>query len=395
MSKNPKLLSLLLKQTTKNSSSLMTGERDPNGVLFVHEFDSDGKIVEVIDGVDASWIFSSTTTSTSQRYDLTNPEGEIIAYSNIGRVFTTTLLSGDIITKTTTYNNHGELLTQSDNTLDDQLEVYGNNTYTYNDDGYLTQKTTPEGTTSYSYGTLGELLSVTTPTKNITYLHDANNQRVAKLVDGNIVEKYLWEDLITLLAIYDANDNLVQRFEYVDGRMPISMTSNSQKYYLHYNQVGTLKAVSNQQHQIVKQLTYDTYGNILNDTNASFKVPFRFAGGLYDADTKLIRFGYRDYDAHTGKWTAKDPIDFGGEDTNLYGYVLGDPVNLIDPTGEIWWLAVMWMLTFGAGLSDICNGKDPSQTRPMQQPQHHQKTKPTKKNQKKKKQFPKKGRKWP
>ena len=23
----------------------MTGERDPNGVLFVHEFDSDGRIV--------------------------------------------------------------------------------------------------------------------------------------------------------------------------------------------------------------------------------------------------------------------------------------------------------------------------------------------------------------
>jgi RHS repeat-associated protein len=64
-----------------------------------------------------------------------------------------------------------------------------------------------------------------------------------------------------------------------------------------------------------------------------FKVPFGFAGGLYDTDTKLTHFGYREYDAYTGKWTAKDPILFRGSLSNLYGYVLNDPVNFIDPSG--------------------------------------------------------------
>ena len=45
------------------------------------------------------------------------------------------------------------------------------------------------------------------------------------------------------------------------------------------------------------------------------------------------RFGYRDYDPDIGRWTAKDPIFFAGGDTDLYGYVLNDPVNLIDPLG--------------------------------------------------------------
>jgi RHS repeat-associated protein len=54
---------------------------------------------------------------------------------------------------------------------------------------------------------------------------------------------------------------------------------------------------------------------------------------LYDADTKLIRFGARDYDPQTGRWTAKDPILFEAGNTNLYGYVLNDPLNLIDPLG--------------------------------------------------------------
>ena len=102
---------------------------------------------------------------------------------------------------------------------------------------------------------------------------------------------------------------------------------------MHYDQVGSLRAVSDNTNTIIKEITYDSFGNITNDTNPSFKVPFGFAGGLYDEDTGLTRFGYRDYDAYTGKWTAKDPIDFSGGDSNLYGYVLGDPVNGYDSDG--------------------------------------------------------------
>ncbi len=107
--------------------------------------------------------------------------------------------------------------------------------------------------------------------------------------------------------------NLVQRFEYADSRMPVSMTTaDSTKYYLHYDQVGSLRAISDTNHNIVKEIVYDTFGNILTDSNPDFKVSFGFASGLYDQDTKLTRFGYRDYDAYTGKWTAKDPIGFDG-----------------------------------------------------------------------------------
>ena len=54
---------------------------------------------------------------------------------------------------------------------------------------------------------------------------------------------------------------------------------------------------------------------------------------LYDEDTKLSRFGYRDYDSYIAKWTAKDPIDFSGGDSNLYSYVMNDGVNFVDPSG--------------------------------------------------------------
>src|SRR5207245_419046 len=41
----------------------------------------------------------------------------------------------------------------------------------------------------------------------------------------------------------------------------------------------------------------------------------------------------RDYDPETGRWTAKDPILFGGLQANLYSYPNGDPINASDPEG--------------------------------------------------------------
>jgi hypothetical protein len=82
------------------------------------------------------------------------------------------------------------------------------------------------------------------------------------------------------------------------------------------------------------------------------------ASGLYSKFTKSAATNYREnfrnyfepkgilrnrrsdrcgrvsqYDASTGRWLSKDPILFDGGDTNLYGYVLNDPINFIDPEG--------------------------------------------------------------
>jgi murein DD-endopeptidase MepM/ murein hydrolase activator NlpD len=50
---------------------------------------------------------------------------------------------------------------------------------------------------------------------------------------------------------------------------------------------------------VIKAIDYDSFGNVISDSNEGFEIPFGFAGG----------------------------------DTNLYGYVTSDPVNFVDPTG--------------------------------------------------------------
>jgi len=133
--------------------------------------------------------------------------------------------------------------------------------------------------------------------------------------------------------VYDGGDNLLMRFLYADSRMPVAMEKGASVYYLSYDQVGSLRLVADGSGNVVKRIDYDSFGNIITDTNAFFDIPFGFAGGLHDRDTGLVRFGFRDYDPDTARWAAKDPIGFWGGQVDLYGYCLNDPVNWVDPWG--------------------------------------------------------------
>jgi len=61
----------------------------------------------------------------------------------------------------------------------------------------------------------------------IEYVHDPLGRRIAKKVNGTITEKYLWQGLTRLLAVYDGSDNLLMRFQFADGRMPFAMTAGA------------------------------------------------------------------------------------------------------------------------------------------------------------------------
>ncbi|MDR3177558.1 MAG: hypothetical protein LBT96_01105 [Campylobacteraceae bacterium] len=231
-------------------------------------------------------------------------------------------------------NNNIKTVKQGTYDIDDRTQIFDNTNYVYNQDGYLISKINAEETTSYAYDTLGNLKEVILPNNTkITYAYNANNQRTAKLINDQVQEKYLWLDLTTLLAVYDKNSNLIQRYYYSNDRVPYKVKYLGQIYYLSYNHQGTLKQVTDTNGQNVKSMIYSAYGDTIEDTNPNLNIPFGFAGGLYDKDTKLIKFGYRDHDPNIGKWITKDPIRFDGGDSNLYNYVVNDPVNGVDPWG--------------------------------------------------------------
>jgi YD repeat-containing protein len=128
---------------------------------------------------------------------------------------------------------------------EDLLHTAGDAASQYDLDGFLTSKTDSAGTTGYTYSSRGELLKAVLPDgKIIEYVHDPLGRRIAKKVNGAITEKYLWQGLTRLLAVYDGNNNLLMRFQYADGRVPVAMIKGGNTYYLGYDQVGSLRVVT-------------------------------------------------------------------------------------------------------------------------------------------------------
>ncbi len=168
------------------------------------------------------------------------------------------------------------------------------------------------------------------------------------------------------MAKLDASGNVVQQYVYGTGmNVPDTIWQEGTTYALIRDHIGSVRLVVNgDSGEIVQRMDYDEFGNVTLDTHPGFQ-PFGFAGGLYDPDTALVHFNARDYNPRIGRWTHKDPIRFVGGDTNLYGYVFVDPVNLIDPNGMLAPLVAMVLGTgFGAlagALTAVATGGDPLQ----------------------------------
>jgi len=246
-----------------------------------------------------------------------------------------------VVTASYTYDSNGNRLTGpglgSSPTYDDQdrLLQYGPNSYTYTANGELATKTVGTNTTTYTYDELGNLTRVVLPSgAQIDYLIDGQNRRIGKKVNGTLMQDFLYDGVLRLVAELDGAGSLVSRFVYGSRvNVPDYMIKGGVTYRIISDHLGSPRLVVDvATGTVAQQLDYDEFGNVLTDTNPGFQ-PFGFAGGLYDPDTGLVRFGARDYDAETGRWTTKDPIRFSGGDTNLYGYVLSDPVNFVDPLG--------------------------------------------------------------
>ncbi len=266
------------------------------------------------------------------------------SYDVAGRL--TGIATNGITTTSYTYDSNGNRLsaTNAGGTVNciydvqDRLTQYGSTTYTYTANGELQTKTAGSLATRYEYDMLGNLMTVTLPNNTqISYLVDGLNRRIGKQVNGTLVQGFVYQDGLRPIAELDGSNNLVSRFVYASrSNVPDYIIKGGVTYSIITDQLGSPRLViDSATGTIAQQIDYDAFGNVTGDTNPGFQ-PFGFAGGLYDSDTKLVRFGARDYDAETGRWTTRDPVGFAGGTANLYGYVENDPVNRIDPIGKGW-----------------------------------------------------------
>lgn len=299
----------------------------PAGLSYVVHYDRDGvgritTKVETINGTAATYGYSYD--QTGRLTDVTLDGGPCSHYgydSNGNR---------------TSYTGAGGAASGTYDAQDRML-AYGNYTYTYTANGELASRTDVSSgqVTQYIYDVLGNLRTVALPDgTTIEYVIDGRSRRIGRKVNGALVQGWLYDGQLQPIAEVDANGTIVSRFIYATHtNVPDYMTKRGVTYRIITDHLGSLRfVIDTATGAIAQRIDYDEFGSVLLDTNPGFQ-PFGFAGGVYDSQTRLVRFGARDYDAQSGRWTSKDPLFFAGNQPNFFAYVSSDPINFIDPSG--------------------------------------------------------------
>ena len=276
-------------------------------------------------------VFNSITNVFVYSYDVTGRLTTVtkngLTYSSYTRDSNNNVTSGTIggNSVSATYDNQDRILTFND------LE------FTHNDNGELIEQedTSISAVTAYDYNAMGELIQVTLPSTDVvSYKIDGSGRRYSRSLNNVFTHRYLYNGDLQMIAEIDGSGSISSQYIYVSQlHSPDFMIRAGLTYKFIKDHLGSIRAVlKTTDGTIVQAIEYNEFGKVLSDSNPGFQ-PFGFAGGLYDHQTGLVKFGAREYNGNIGRWMSKDPILFNGGDTNLYGYVLENPINFVDSSG--------------------------------------------------------------
>jgi RHS repeat-associated protein len=152
--------------------------------------------------------------------------------------------------------------------------------------------------------------------------------------------KYLYDTAGHLIAeTSDAGSTYTEYFWLNDTPVALMKAGSTSLYYIHTDHLNTPRLIANQTPATVWRWDNDDpFGaNMANENPSSlgtFPFNLRYPGQYFDRETNNHYNYYRDYSPDIGRYVESDPIGLRGG-LNTYGYVRGNPVSYIDPTGEV------------------------------------------------------------
>ncbi|MFM6472750.1 MAG: RHS repeat-associated core domain-containing protein, partial [Dolichospermum sp.] len=84
---------------------------------------------------------------------------------------------------------------------------------------------------------------------------------------------------------------------------------------------------------VVNHFVYDSFGQVISESNPAIDTRYLFTGREFDQETGLYYYRARYYNATNGRFISLDPIGFDSGDENFYRYVANNSVNLFDSLG--------------------------------------------------------------
>jgi RHS repeat-associated protein len=171
------------------------------------------------------------------------------------------------------------------------------------------------------------------------YGYDVFGNRIEKVVDpdgagplNSLATRFAYDGL-DLWADLDGNSNGLLthylRGDAIDELFARIDENDTTRWYLQ-DRLGSVTHLLNANGGVIDQIRYDSFGNILYESNPGVGDRFKFTGKERDTETGWQRHHFRYYISTLGVWSSEDPIRDG---TNWRAYVEYGPTNAIDPDG--------------------------------------------------------------
>jgi RHS repeat-associated protein len=272
-------------------------------------------------GMVTSIVDSKNNTNWTYEYD------DMWRLTNAKRGSGTTPGNSDIYDKSYSYNNIGNITS------------FEGRTYSYNDAAHK-HAVTNDGINTYTYDQNGNMISGAGRTYNWNtdnkptviakdgvetgFGYDANGNRVKKATDEN------WKIYVDGIFETDQAGNRICYIN-VEG-VSIKKKTDGSLFFILKDHLGGTSTITDGTGNVVTQQFYQPYG--LDDPTGSFENELddhKFTGQEEDTETGLYNYGARLYDPALGRFISPDPVT----GLNKYAYCLNNPVNAIDPTGNL------------------------------------------------------------
>jgi len=203
-----------------------------------------------------------------------------------------------------------------------------NSGFSYDAAGNLTN----DGSLPYTYDAENRLTSA----DGVTYTYDGDGLRVQKST-GTLY----WYGLSgQVLVETDAAGNNPKEYIFFIGKRIARRDPDGTVYYFFEDDLGSIHVVTNATGTVVDDSDYYPFGGekVFTDTlNNNYK----FTGHERDTESGLDYYQYRMLSTNLGRWTSTDPVMASAHEPqslNRYGYVVNNPTNLVDPTGQFHWI---------------------------------------------------------
>jgi RHS repeat-associated protein len=212
---------------------------------------------------------------------------------------------------------------------------------TYDNLGRRTAILNASGTTTYTWDDDNRLASVALPgtaAMVLTYTYDGKGMRFSRQTSSGTT-KYSWNGQV-LSAETNSSGAVETWYTQAQGAFgdiaSVRTVTGSTSSFPLYDSQGNATNFANSSASITSTLTYDTFGNIVDEAGTS-NPTVSWAGkqGYYfDSALNLYYVRQRWYDPVARRFISQDPLGFDGGDTNLFRYAMNDPVNKDDPSGQ-------------------------------------------------------------